>query len=342
MTHKPSKKAWSSQQPPYITFHTKKPQWRGSATSHITWQDHVGCCYTLQTHTHLCWASGFAHLAAPPPISKPPSPLLLCLPPDIFPFAPLLPLLSIGVYKSAWQGTPLLVTPLTSSSSSFPCSFLCQGKMMPLYTEEVSNAAQPFSTTYFTLGIKEWAKRAVCNYFTCIGRVNHTLIFGTHTANKSIWISKEKGGPARNRFGTKLIMSTSERRREVKGESIGNWGTCTRQFTCTYSATVCWQPGWVYRHQMWGGLSLQTCPGARQHLTKHNEQLGRKREMNQKRGCKCITKCCKTAAVIKIYSHFTSPMTTVLLPCLHYTEKAIKKAEATSVKNRETVRHGEW
>lgn len=73
-----------------------------------------------------------------------------------------------------------------------------------------------------------------------------------------------------------------------------------------------------------GGLSLQTCPGARQYLTKHNEQLGRKREINQKKGCKCITKCCKTAAVIKIYSHFTSPMTTELLPCLHCTEQAIK------------------
>jgi len=48
------------------------------------------------------------------------------------------------------------------------------------------------------------------------------------------------------------------------------------------------------------GLTLQTCPGARQYGTKQSK-------------CKCIKEHCETAVVIKIYSHFTSQMTTGVL-----------------------------
>lgn len=72
--------------------------------------------------------------------------------------------------------------------------------------------------------------------------------------------SKERGGGQRLECWQKEYVRTPTR----KLISL----KCVCLVMCTYGASMWRQAGFVYG----GGLSLQTCPGARQYSTKHNER----------------------------------------------------------------------
>lgn len=161
-------------------------------------------------HTH---PSRLSHLLAPPLISHLPSPPPKCFPLDIFPFAPLLPPLPIAMYKSAWQGTPLLVTPSSHSllPPFHPCPSLSHGNMMLLYINKKPLIQHRIFFSYLRLSIRKgWAEGELfVTRLLAEGTPDKFYLFAGHPVNKSILNIKRETENVWNRFGTELIMNTS-------------------------------------------------------------------------------------------------------------------------------------